>query len=141
MSSFARTARFARRALASACTAALLSGCAASLGGTEGHVTPVVGAPVTDNHTPYSACLGSLASLPAQNSPVIAVGDIQDKTGQRSNDTYNDTYNDSTMLTQGVSEMLIKTGRVQIAERMDPSIQMTEKQLAEMGLLTAPALP
>ena len=104
------------------------------------HVTPFVGAPVTDNQTPYSLCLGELAKLPAGNPPQIAVGDIRDKTGQRSNDY----YTDSSMLTQGVSEMLIsalyKTRRVGIAERMDLSIPMTEKQLAEMNLLAGRGL-
>lgn len=131
-----------RCAILAASVAALAGGCAGTIPTNTKHETPYFGAPVTDNHTPYSVCLGALAKLPAQNAPVIAVGDIKDKTGQMSNSN----YTESTMLTQGVSEMLIsalyKTQRVGIAERMDLSIPMTEKQLAEMGLLadTAPGL-
>ncbi|GMG82461.1 holdfast anchoring protein HfaB [Paralimibaculum aggregatum] len=124
------------RLAVTAATAALLAGCAS---GPDGHVTPISGAPVTDNDTPYSSCLSGIAAFPGNNLPTLAVGDIRDKTGQLSQNS----YTESTMLTQGVSEMLIsalyKSRKVNIAERLELAIPLTEKKLADLGVLAGPA--
>lgn len=111
------------------------SGCAAVDPDFE-HVKPLLGPPVTSNNTPYSQCLADLDKLPAANNlPVIAVGQIADKTGQR---TYT-TVTESTALTQGVSEMLIsalyKTGKVNLTERLDVRVPLAEQQLFERNAM------
>ncbi|MBE0488300.1 MAG: curli production assembly/transport component CsgG [Halomonas sp.] len=132
----------ARRKLLPVLAALLaLSGCSIHLGAASNHVPPILGAPVTDNHTPYSRCLSGLAVLPGNHRPVIAVGDIRDKTGQM----LPTGYSDSTLLTQGVTEMVIsalyKTRKVSLAERLDLVVPLTEQQFTKMGLLpSAPEL-
>lgn len=92
------------------------------------------GPPVTDNNTPYSSCLMELAALPGDNIPSIAVGEIRDKTGQR----VATNYGGSTMLSQGVSEMVIsafyKTRKVHVAERLDTSVPALENRFAQVGM-------
>ncbi|WP_089730700.1 CsgG/HfaB family protein [Modicisalibacter muralis] len=114
-----------------ACLAVLASGCATVEPEING-VTPLMGPPVTSNHTPYSECLMALDAVEGiSHLPVIAVGQIADKTGQR---TYS-TLTESTALTQGVSEMLIsalfKTGKVVLTERLDVRVPLAEQQLVE----------
>jgi len=96
----------------------------------------MVGPPVTDNATPYSACLEGLVVLPGSNLPTIGVGEIRDKTGQK----IATNYGGSTVLTQGVSEMVIsalyKTGKVHIAERLDPSVSALEHRFGQLGMST-----
>lgn len=104
-------------------------------------VRPIIGPPVSDNATPYSVCLNKLGENPSLNRPTIAVGNIADKTGRRAYDL----ANDSTEVTQGVSEMVIsaffKTRQVNLAERLDPRIALTEQQLVQTALIQRPVGP
>ena len=97
-------------------------------------IAPLQGPPVTDNGTPYSSCLMALAAHPGDNLPSIGVGEIRDKTGQR----VATNYSGSTMLTQGVSEMVIsalyKTRKVHVSERLDTSVSALEHRFAEVGM-------
>ncbi len=103
----------------------------------ETYVKPLYGSPVQTNLTPYSACLEALAQRKTSRQPVVSVGQISDKTGQR---TYS-KYNDSSELTQGVSEMVIsafyKTGQVSLTERLDVRVALAEQQLVESKAITA----
>ncbi|MBD3677388.1 MAG: curli production assembly/transport component CsgG [Rhodobacteraceae bacterium] len=96
----------------------------------------MVGPPVTNNMTPYSACLSQLSQLQTQRKPTFAVGQISDKTGRLAYDQ----VNNSAELTQGVSEMMIsaffRTGQVRLTERLDPRIALTEQQLVKQDLIT-----
>lgn len=118
--------------------AGALSGCSPAVG-PQSHAKPLVGPPVTDNVTPYTTCLTALAQYRSQNRPTVAVGQILDKTGQRSFDA----LNDSTELTQGVSEMVIsalyRTRQVNLAERLDPRIPLAEQQMISQGLVSGPS--
>lgn len=100
-------------------------------------VIPTLGLPVTTNDTPYSQCLAALAKLPGRNMPVFAVGEIGDKTGQI------DRSNNSTVLTQGITEMMIsaffKTGRVSLVERFDLRIPLAEAKMVQQKLAVKPA--
>ncbi len=104
-------------------------------------VQPLVGPPVTDNVTPYSACLVALAANPKPNRPTFAVGQISDKTGKKAYDL----INDSTELSQGVSEMVIsalfRTRQVNLAERLDPRVALAEQQLIQQDLIKQPTRP
>ncbi|MDO6788765.1 CsgG/HfaB family protein [Cobetia marina] len=122
---------FKPRICLAACMATVLGGCAAVEPKFD-NVEPVVGPPVTSNNTPYSECLASLSRISgATNLPVIAVGQITDKTGQRSYST----VTESAAVTQGVSEMLIsalyKTRKVHLTERLDVRVPLAEQQLYE----------
>lgn len=100
---------------------------------------PLLGPPVSNNATPYSVCLDELAKKPGLHRPTIAVGNISDKTGKRAYDS----VNDSTEVTQGASEMVIsaffKTRQVNLAERLDPRIALSEEQLVQSKLIKKPA--
>jgi curli biogenesis system outer membrane secretion channel CsgG len=142
MAIFARSlaaARCASRGVLPAAALAALVGACSTFPSDGAHVTPIYGAPVTDNQTPYSRCLVALAELRGDNLPIISVGDIRDKTGQFSQTA----YTDSTMLSQGVSEMVIsalyKSKKVGIAERIDLAVPLTEQQLQENGLFANPS--
>ncbi|MBI5165562.1 MAG: curli production assembly/transport component CsgG [Magnetospirillum sp.] len=103
----------------------------------SGTVEPAFSAPVTNNDTPYSSCLGGLSALAGTNLPVFAVGEVGDKTGQFQA-TGNGT---STALTQGVSEMvmsaLYKTGKARLVERYDLRIPLAQAKMAEQKLIGA----
>ena len=112
----------------------ILTGCA-PLGGTDtAGVRPNFSYAVTNNDTPYSQCLQDLRSISVKNLPVIAVGEISDKTGQI------DMDNNGHALTQGASEMVIsalaKTGKANMVERLDLRIPLAEVKLAEQKHLT-----
>ncbi|AJE48645.1 CsgG/HfaB family protein [Celeribacter indicus] len=115
-----------------------LSACSPAIDTTD-RIVPLLGPPVTDNATPYTACLFALAASPSQNRPTFAVGQVSDKTGKRAYDS----LNDSTELTQGVSEMVIsalfKTRQVNLAERLDPRVALAEQQLVAQNLIKRPA--
>ena len=100
----------------------------------EAGVTPTYSFPVTDNQTPYSACLRELRQIKANNLPVFAVGEVADKTGQINFDE------NGHALTQGVSEMVMsamfKTGKAHLVERLDLRIPLAEVKLAEQGRLS-----
>lgn len=116
---------------------ATLGGCT-SAHKTQGFVKPLLGSPVQTNNTPYTACLRALAQVPTTNRPVFAIGQITDKTGQRSYSK----YNDSSELTQGVSEMVIsaffKTKQVTLTERLDVRVPVAEQQFVETQAIIAP---
>lgn len=98
------------------------------------NVDPLFSAPVTNNDTPYSQCLGALGQLAGNNLPVFAVGEVADKTGQFQ-PTGNGT---STVLSQGVSEMvmsaLYKTRKARLVERYDLRIPLAQAKMAEQKL-------
>ncbi|WP_227370839.1 CsgG/HfaB family protein [Halomonas sp. M20] len=123
------------------CLAGMMSGCA-TVEPDFNTVMPVTGPPVTSNNTPYSECLAALDDIKGANRlPVIAVGQIADKTGQR---TYS-TLTESTALTQGVSEMLIsalfKSGKVELTERLDVRVPLAEQQLVERKAMAYAPVP
>ena len=122
-------------------TTLLILGCtpAVRIDGSPG-VTPRVSFPVTDNETPYSVCLRSLAAItilpdgsPIEQLPKIAIADIADKTGQYEEDGL------SRPLTQGVTEMLYsalyKTGKARLVERADLRIPLSEMKLVEQNAI------
>lgn len=115
--------------------AMLLTSCAMGPSSNAG-VRPSFNFPVTNNDTPYSQCLTSLASIDAINLPTFAVGEVADKTGQFNNDTNGSGH----ALTQGVSEMVIsaldKTKKAYQVERLDLRIPLAEVKLAEQGKLS-----
>lgn len=114
-----------------------LGACAAQNVYPQDGVRPTLGLPVTTNDTPYSQCLESLASVPAKNLPIFAVGQVADKTGQF------DPNNGGTVLTQGVTEMVIsalyKTHKVQQVERYDLRIPLAEARMVKEKLAVKPA--
>lgn len=126
-----------RKALFAALAAVSLGACSPNIDPAD-QTKPLLGPPVTDNATPYSVCLDGLAQNPGQNRPTIAVGNIVDKTGKRAYDS----INDSTEVTQGASEMVIsaffKTRQVNLAERLDPRIALSEQQLVQTDLIKRP---
>ncbi|MGE5477134.1 MAG: CsgG/HfaB family protein [Bacteroidales bacterium] len=111
-----------------------LSGCAAPGTTSKGGVEPLFSAPVTNNDTPYSQCLGALGEISGGNLPTFAVGEVADKTGQFSSQG-NGT---STMMSQGVSEMvmsaLYKTRKARLVERYDLRIPLAQAKMAEQKL-------
>ena len=117
-----------------------LSGCASTpveRPNAEGrYVTPIGGAPVLDNGTPYSATLDCLGAAldGAAGLPRIAVGRIRDYTGKF------DEANGA-RVTQGAALMavsaLARTG-VPLVERLDISVAETELKLANNNLVADP---
>lgn len=95
--------------------------------------------PVTSNDTPYSRCLAALAVAPGPNLPVIAVGEIADKTGQFS------VQDHGYALSQGATEMVIsafhKTGKVRLVERADLRVANQELTFRKNGLIADPLRP
>lgn len=100
-------------------------------------VSPAYSFPVTTNNTPYSRCLAELSKLPGNHLPVLAVGEIADKTGQINYDE------NGHVLTQGVSEMVMsafyKTGKTNLVERYDLRIPLAEVKMARERLSTGQA--
>jgi len=116
-----------------------LTGCAAIPPSIDSPgVKPAYSYAVTDNDTPYSQCLASLAGMGVKSErlPVFSVGEIADKTGQI------DPENNSRALSQGVSEMVIsalyKTRKASLVERLDLRIPLAEVKLAEQKKLSRP---
>jgi len=87
---------------------------------------------VTTNHTPYSQCLLKLRQIPGNHLPVMAVGEVADKTGQINYDE------NGHALSQGVSEMVMsavfKTGKANMAERFDLRIPLAELKMVQQQL-------
>ncbi len=98
----------------------------------EDGVSPLFTFPVTSNDTPYSRCLSGLSKIPGNHLPIVAVGEIADKTGQIN---YDDNGH---ALSQGVSEMvmsaLFKSGKVSLAERFDLRIPLAELKMVQQKL-------
>jgi curli biogenesis system outer membrane secretion channel CsgG len=108
----------------------------------SGGVKPVFSFPVTNNDTPYSACLSALGNVPATNLPVFAVGEVADKTGQI------DRTNNSTVFSQGITEMMIsafqKTRRATLVERFDLRVPLAEARMTQLKLTnekSGPTMP
>lgn len=93
--------------------------------------------PVTNNETPYSLCLSGFSAIQGSNLPTFAVGEVADKTGQLSTQS-GSGY--STVLTQGVSEMMMsalyKTQKVRMVERFDLRVPLAEMRMTEQGLVS-----
>jgi curli production assembly/transport component CsgG/holdfast attachment protein HfaB len=118
-----------------ALAATTLTGCVSttpdSVTGT--YATPIGGAPVISNETPYSRALECLASYGAgRPAPVIAVGQIADYTGKTESD------GSGRKLTQGAALMamsaLSKAG-VRLVERYDTSVAELELKYANNKLI------
>ncbi|MEZ5666509.1 MAG: CsgG/HfaB family protein [Alphaproteobacteria bacterium] len=111
----------------------VVAGCAPRAIYGDNGVQPQYSFPVTNNDTPYSACLRNLAALPGNNLPVIAVGEVSDKTGQIN---YEENGN---ALSQGAAEMmtsaLFLSGKANLVERFDLRVPLAEVSMAEQGLL------
>ncbi|HWK45043.1 MAG TPA: CsgG/HfaB family protein [Stellaceae bacterium] len=92
--------------------------------------------PVTTNDTPYSRCLSALAGKSGDHLPVIAVGEIADKTGQLN------TNERGYALSQGASEMVMsaffKTGKVRLVERLDLRVANQELNFRKGKLVGEP---
>ena len=124
-----------RRGVVGLALAFTLAGCQTAAVVAEGKapaVRPAYSFPVTSNTTPYTRCLQQLASYPGSRLPSIAVGEVADKTGQM------DTFTESTVLTQGVSEMVMsalwRSGKARLLERYDLRIPLAELKMIEQGL-------
>ncbi len=108
-----------------------LAGCASGPYPAKG-VEAAFSFPVTNNDTPYSSCLAGLSKVPGNHVPVVAVGEVADKTGQINYDE------NGHALTQGVSEMvmsaLFKTGKARLAERFDLRIPLAELKMVNQEL-------
>jgi curli production assembly/transport component CsgG/holdfast attachment protein HfaB len=112
----------------------LLCSCTSQqLYGSKG-VKPLFSFPVTNNDTPYTRCLGSLAKLPGEHLPTISVGEVADKTGQR------EGLAESSIISQGISEMVMsafyKTGKTRMVERFDLRIPLAENKMTETKMIT-----
>ena len=122
------------------CAATMLAGCATL----PAHETPAgvrteSRFPVTSNDTPYSRCLAALSGSAGTNLPVIAVGDIADKTGQFS------VQDHGYALSQGATEMVIsafhKTRKVSLVERADLRVANQELTFRKGTLIADPLRP
>lgn len=100
-------------------------------------VQPTFSFPVTNNDTPYTRCLADLAKLPGDHLPVVSVGEVSDKTGQREGIAY------SSVISQGISEMVMsafyKTGKTRMVERFDLRIPLAESKMTETKMITSKA--
>jgi holdfast attachment protein HfaB len=113
--------------------ATILSGCAGGIASDRNGQEPAFSFPVTSNYTPYTQCLTQLRSLPGTNMPTFTIGEILDKTGQR------DMESDGTVLTQGVTEMVMsafwRTGKVRLVERYDLRIPLADMEMVRQGIM------
>lgn len=95
--------------------------------------------PVTSNDTPYSRCLAALSVNAGANLPVIAVGEVADKTGQFSVEDH------GYALSQGATEMVIsafyKTRKVRLVERSDLRVANQELTFRKHTLVGSPLKP
>ena len=123
------------------CVIAVLSGVLSACGAQQMYggkgVEPTLSFPVTNNDTPYTRCLGDLAKLPGGHLPVVSVGEVADKTGQR------EGLAESSVVSQGISEMVMsafyKTGKAQMVERFDLRIPLAENKMTETKMITREA--
>jgi curli production assembly/transport component CsgG/holdfast attachment protein HfaB len=113
-----------------------LSGCISPVPGPDGkYATPIGGAPVTENPTPYSDalfCLGQYAADHHIPAPHIAVAALRDLTGQLD-------ANGGRPITQGAMLMAIsalgKAG-IQLVERYETDVPKLEFDLANNKLVS-----
>ncbi len=125
------------RLLVAALMAGALAGCSATdIYGRTG-VEPTLSFPVTNNDTPYTRCLVDLSKLPGDHLPVVSVGEVADKTGQR------EGLAESSVISQGISEMVMsafyKTGKARMVERFDLRIPLAENKMTETKMITREA--
>jgi curli biogenesis system outer membrane secretion channel CsgG len=136
-----RTKAFIAIALLSSAGVAL-AGCETIPGAPGGqYATPMVGAPVTANPTPYSTalnCLQQYARSHNLSSPNIAIGRIEDKTGKVEAD------GSGRKITGGASEMAMtafsKAG-ASLVERFDTSISEMDMRYTAQKLITDAPTP
>ncbi len=132
MTKLARKSRLAALVAAAAFT---LAGCVTPVAGSNGlYASPIGGAPVTANPTPYSeglVCLGRYARQQNLSAPRIAVGRILDYTGKAD-------IEGGRRVTQGASLMAIsgfaKSG-ARLVERFDTSVTELELKYANNKLI------
>ena len=128
-----RGRKYLLRSLAAAFFATALGGCISPIPTSDGtYTSPIGGAPVISNETPYSAALRCLGRY-TQGRPVrVAVGQIADYTGKAEAD------NSGRKLTQGAALMamsaLAKAG-VPLVERFDTSVAEMELKYANNKLI------
>ena len=129
------TAILPRPALAAIAGAFALAGCVSPVAGKSGlYASPIGGAPVTANPTPYSealVCMGRYARSSSVNPPRVAVGRILDYTGKAD-------IEGGRRVTQGASLMAIsafaKAG-ARLVERFDTSVSELELKYANNKLI------
>jgi curli production assembly/transport component CsgG/holdfast attachment protein HfaB len=122
------------RTLALASAAIALAGCVSPVPLSDGtYTSPIGGAPVISNETPYSASLRCLSHYTAQRPFRIAVGQIADYTGKAESD------NSGRKITQGAALMamsaLAKAG-VPMVERFDTSVAEMELKYSNNKLIS-----
>jgi curli production assembly/transport component CsgG/holdfast attachment protein HfaB len=127
------------RTLALASAAIALAGCVSPVPLSDGtYTSPIGGAPVISNETPYSNALRCLSHYTAQRPYRIAVGQIADYTGKAEAD------NSGRKITQGAALMamsaLSKAG-VPMVERFDTSVAEMELKYSNNKLITDDAKP
>lgn len=99
------------------------------------YTTPIGGAPVIDNETPYSKalrCMGAQRRTSGAPAPRIAVGNIADYTGKFEAD------GSGRKLTQGAALMAMSAlskGGVRLVERFDTSVAELELKYANNKLI------
>jgi curli biogenesis system outer membrane secretion channel CsgG len=129
------TKRFAA-SIAAVLLSTSLAGCISPTPRADGtYTTPIGGAPVIDNETPYSKalrCIGTQMRATGGVAPRIAVGNIADYTGKFESD------GSGRKLTQGAALMamsaLSKAG-VRLVERFDTSVAELELKYANNRLI------
>jgi curli production assembly/transport component CsgG/holdfast attachment protein HfaB len=124
---------FFKTSLASVLAVLPLGGCVSPQpDGLGRYATPIGGAPVISNETPYSAALRCLSGYTSARPIRVAVGQIADYTGKIESD------NSGRKLTQGAALMamsaLSKAG-VRMVERFDTSVAEMELKYANNKLI------
>lgn len=134
-----RGRKYLFRTLALATAAVALAGCVSPIPTASGtYTSPIGGAPVISNETPYSASLRCLGRYTAQRPLRVAVGQIADYTGKAESD------NSGRKVTQGAALMamsaLSKAG-VPMVERFDTSVAEMELKYSNNKLITDDGKP
>jgi curli production assembly/transport component CsgG/holdfast attachment protein HfaB len=134
-----RGRKYLFQSLAAATIAVALGGCVSPIPDSTGRYTsPIGGAPVISNETPYSASLRCLSHYTTQRPIRVAVGQIADYTGKAESD------NSGRKITQGAALMamsaLSKAG-VPMVERFDTSVAEMELKYSNNKLITDDAKP
>jgi len=134
-----RGRKYLFQSLAAATLAVALGGCVSPVPDSTGRYTsPIGGAPVISNETPYSASLRCLSHYTTQRPIRVAVGQIADYTGKAESD------NSGRKITQGAALMamsaLSKAG-VPMVERFDTSVAEMELKYSNNKLITDDAKP
>ena len=129
-----RARRHLQKPIAAAFAAIALSGCVSTTPDpiTGTYATPIGGAPVISNETPYSRALSCLAGYSGISAPRVAVGQIADYTGKVEAD------GSGRKITQGAALMAIsalsKAG-VRLVERFDTGVAEMELKYSNNRLI------